>query len=94
MQNPSDHYLLCVNSDFDKVQKSLQTVLEHRIEERHEIDEEEAVSYVPKFESVAAVVKSLTTAYTESQKKLEVVSHIEEMNKQVRTRLRYLTEAE
>ncbi|KAG6546146.1 hypothetical protein Mapa_012180 [Marchantia paleacea] len=81
LQNPADHYLLCVNSDFDKVQKSLQTLLEHRKQERHEIDEEEAVTYVPQYESVAAVVRSLTEAYSESQIKLEVVSHIQEMNK-------------
>ncbi|BBN19617.1 ATP-binding cassette, subfamily G (WHITE), member 2 [Marchantia polymorpha subsp. ruderalis] len=81
LQNPADHYLLCVNSDFDKVQKSLQTILEHRKEEGHAFDEEEAVAHVPQFESVAAVVRSLTHAYSESQNKLEVESHIQEMNK-------------
>lgn len=87
LQNPADHYLLCVNSDFDKVQKSLQTILEHRKEEGHAFDEEEAVAHVPQFESVAAVVRSLTHAYSESQNKLEVESHIQEMNKAVRSRL-------
>lgn len=78
LQNPADHYLLCINSDFDQVQESLKRVLSHR---KDNLDDEENI-YMP-VQSILDVVKTLTEAYTESDDKLAIVSQIEEMNKQV-----------
>ncbi|KAL3675461.1 hypothetical protein R1sor_025409 [Riccia sorocarpa] len=76
LQNPADHYLRCINSDFDTVKKSLKTV--HSLP-RHDVDLEEDI-YLP-MPNVSDVVKTLTGAY-ESNEKPAVLAHIEEMNKQ------------
>ncbi|KAL2607799.1 hypothetical protein R1flu_026372 [Riccia fluitans] len=76
LQNPADHYLHCINSDFDIVQKSLKTTISLR---KHDLDLEED-KYLPML-NVSDVVKTLTGAY-ESNEKPAVVSHIEEMNKE------------
>ncbi|KAL3675468.1 hypothetical protein R1sor_025416 [Riccia sorocarpa] len=77
LQNPADHYLHCINSDFDTVKKSLKTVYSLP---RHDVDLEEDI-YLP-MPNVSDVVQTLTGAY-ESNEKPAVVAHIEEINKQV-----------
>lgn len=85
LRNPSDHYLRCVNKDFDKVKKnglSIRKARKHRIPQ---FDEEALKEYADPLDEkeIKDVVEKLINSYQLSEQALYTAKFIDKQTKVV-----------
>ncbi|KAH7438230.1 hypothetical protein KP509_04G006500 [Ceratopteris richardii] len=75
-RNPSDHFLRCVNSDFDKVRQTLNTTLKQKVHNYQAIAVEDAAEHY----STHEVVEMLRGAYNTSEHAMLTAAKIYEIS--------------